>query len=214
MIGSPSAGRGLDGSEALIGFFVNTLALRLTPGAAPDLETYLRDVARLVREGLEHEAAPFEQVVERVGVPRSLAHSPVFQVMFAWQNQEAGALRLGDLALADLPLGLGEAKFDLTLSLAPGAEGTLQGAFEYDADLFEPATVVRWRAALAHVLAQLAAQGDAATAPLPMASLRLTPPADLALLAGFNATARALPGRLLPDLLSDHTCAGTTRRSR
>ena len=67
VIGSPSAGRGLDGSEALIGFFVNTLALRLAPGSAPDLETYLRAVARLVREGLEHEAAPFEQVVERVG---------------------------------------------------------------------------------------------------------------------------------------------------
>ena len=64
----------------------------------------------------------------------------------------------------------------------PAPDGTLQGGFEYDADLFEPATIARWGTALSHVLGQFAAQADAGDAPLPMPALSLTPPAELALL--------------------------------
>lgn len=86
LIGSPSAGRVQSGSEDVIGFFVNTLALRVSPGLHEGIVDYVSAVGRVVRDGLEHEAAPFERVVERAGVERSLSHSPLFQVMFAWQS--------------------------------------------------------------------------------------------------------------------------------
>ena len=137
MIGSPSAGRVQGGSEALVGFFVNTLALRLRPGAFATVGSYLSEVSSVVREGLVHEAAPFERVVERVGVERSLSHSPVYQAMFAWQSQGGGDLRLAGVTAEAVALGLGQAKVDLTLSLGPAADGGIVGGLEYDADLFE-----------------------------------------------------------------------------
>ena len=119
--------------------------------------------------------------------------------MFAWQSQGFGELRLGDLALSAVSVGLGEAKFDLSLSLGPQAGGGIDGAVEYDADLFDAVTVSRWMAILERVLKQFSdCSGEA-----PLASLSLTPPSDLSLLSGFNATERDVPGALLPDLLSD-----------
>ncbi|WP_085585741.1 non-ribosomal peptide synthetase [Thalassospira mesophila] len=184
VIGSPSAGRVQVGSEALLGFFVNTLALRVAPGASEDLGSYLTAVGALVREGLENEAAPFERVVKRVGVERSLSHSPVFQVMFAWQSQEGGNLRLGELELESVELAgvdvpSGQAKFDLTLSLVPAVDGSLQGGLEYDGDLFAPATVARWIDVLCDVLGQFAATAKT-EAPLALASLHFAPNDDRA----------------------------------
>ena len=52
----------------------------------------------------EHQDLPFEQVVEISGQPRTMAHSPVFHVMFAWENNEVTELNLPDLTLLLAPL--------------------------------------------------------------------------------------------------------------
>ena len=202
VIGSPSAGRVQEGSEALLGFFVNTLALRLAPGFASDLGDYLEQVGGTVRDGLEHESAPFEQVVERVGVERSLSHAPVFQVMFAWQSQGGGSLGLGDLDIAGIDLPLGQAKFDLSVSLAPDADGSIRGVLEYDGDLFTSVTISRWCDVLGSVLEQFANAAHAAEL-CSLGSLRLASDIEVECLSGFNATSCAVEVGVLPDLLSD-----------
>ena len=202
VIGSPSAGRVQEGSEALLGFFVNTLALRLAPGFASDLGDYLEQVGGTVRDGLEHESAPFEQVVERVGVERSLSHAPVFQVMFAWQSQGGGSLGLGDLDIAGIDLPLGQAKFDLSVSLAPDADGSIRGVLEYDGDLFTSVTISRWCDVLGSVLEQFANAANAAEL-CSLGSLRLASDIEVECLSGFNATSCAVDVGVLPDLLSD-----------
>ena len=202
VIGSPSAGRVQEGSEALLGFFVNTLALRLAPGFASDLGDYLEQVGGTVRDGLEHESAPFEQVVERVGVERSLSHAPVFQVMFAWQSQGGGSLGLGDLDIAGIDLPLGQAKFDLSVSLAPDADGSIRGVLEYDGDLFTSVTISRWCDVLGSVLGQFANAANAAEL-CSLGSLRLASDIEVECLSGFNATSCAVEVGVLPDLLSD-----------
>ena len=202
VIGSPSAGRVQEGSEALLGFFVNTLALRLAPGFASDLGDYLEQVGGTVRDGLEHESAPFEQVVERVGVERSLSHAPVFQVMFAWQSQGGGSLGLGDLDIAGIDLPLGQAKFDLSVSLAPDADGSIRGVLEYDGDLFTSVTISRWCDVLGSVLEQFANAANAAEL-CSLGSLRLASDIEVECLSGFNATSCAVEVGVLPDLLSD-----------
>ena len=93
VIGSPSANRGRAELEGLIGFFVNTLALRVDLSGSPSVAELLGRVKAVSLGAQSHQDLPFEQVVEIVQPPRSLAHAPVFQAMFAWQNAPEGVAR-------------------------------------------------------------------------------------------------------------------------
>ena len=86
VIGSPVANRGRTEIENLIGFFVNTLALRLDLSGSPSVSELLEQTKAQSLAAQRHQDIPFEQVVELLQPVRSLAHSPLFQVMFAWQN--------------------------------------------------------------------------------------------------------------------------------
>ena len=76
VIGTPVAGRMAPDSEGLVGFFVNTLVLRMDLSGDPDVHTLLNRVQGMLNAALEHQTAPFEQVVDALDVPRSLAHTP------------------------------------------------------------------------------------------------------------------------------------------
>src|SRR4029077_15358698 len=102
VIGTPSANRGRLEIEGLIGFFVNTLALRIDLSGAPTVEQVLERVKTVALDGQAHQQLPFEQVVELVQPVRSLSHTPVFQVMFAWQNNEDGTFDLPGLKVSGL----------------------------------------------------------------------------------------------------------------
>ena len=115
VIGTPVANRGRSEIEGLIGFFVNTLALRLDVSGTPTVGELLERVKGQALAAQEHQDIPFEQVVEIARPVRSLAHSPVFQVMFAWQNAPKGTLELswaGDKAAAVGDLRGGEVRSD------------------------------------------------------------------------------------------------------
>ena len=92
VIGTPSANRGRQEIEGLIGFFVNTLALRIDLSGSPTVAELLAQVKEHVLEAQQHQDIPFEQLVEIVRPVRSLAHSPIVQVMFAWQNAPQGEI--------------------------------------------------------------------------------------------------------------------------
>ncbi|MCZ4093237.1 condensation domain-containing protein [Sinorhizobium psoraleae] len=92
VIGVPSANRGRREVEELIGFFVNTLALRIDLSGAPSVSELLARTRRTALAAQEHQDLPFEQVVEIVQPPRALDHTPLFQVMLAWQNNSVGSL--------------------------------------------------------------------------------------------------------------------------
>ena len=108
VVGTPSANRARPEVEELIGFFVNTLALRVDLSARPTVAELLAQVKTRALEGQRNQDIPFEQVVERLRPARSLAYSPLFQVMFAWQNAAGGgALELPGLTLATAGLVAG-----------------------------------------------------------------------------------------------------------
>jgi hypothetical protein len=158
VVGTPSANRGRSEIEGLIGFFVNTLALRVDLSGSPSVAELLGRVKERSLGAQHHQDIPFEQVVELVQPVRSLAHTPLFQVMFAWQNAPGGSLELPGLALGPLdPAGSGgsssqvTAKFDLSLALWEDG-GRIEGAVEYATALFERATVERWLGYLRRVL--------------------------------------------------------------
>jgi len=141
VIGTPVANRSRVELEPLIGFFVNTLALRLDLGAQPSVAELLAQVRQRVLQAQAHQDLPFEQVVEALNPTRTLAHSPVFQLMFAWQNAARAGLDRGGLELQDLPEDEHRsAKFDLTLSLRE-EDGCIRGHLEYASALYERGTM-------------------------------------------------------------------------
>ncbi len=80
---------------------MNTLALRVDLSGSPDTVELLERVKRVSLAAQAHADIPFEQVVELVKPERTLSHSPIFQVMLAWQNlPEAGAADRSDVGAA------------------------------------------------------------------------------------------------------------------
>ena len=143
VIGSPIANRNNPGTQGLIGFFVNTLAMRSHIDPRQRFSELLAQVRELTLDAYANQDLPFEQLVEDLKLPRSLAHSPLFQVMFVLQNTPSGKLLAPDLSLHGVEnQGSQLAKFDLTLSVTDGP-GELHAAMEYSTDLFEHSTIER-----------------------------------------------------------------------
>jgi amino acid adenylation domain-containing protein len=144
LIGTPVANRRQEELEALIGFFVNTLVLRTDLSGRPRVGELLERVKNQSLGAQQHQDIPFEQVVEIVQPERSLAHSPLFQVMFAWQNAPRGALDLVGLKTMGLEMATHRvARFDLTVSLWEMDE-RIAGGVEYATALYEKATIDRY----------------------------------------------------------------------
>ncbi len=167
MVGSPIANRNRVETEALIGFFVNTLVLRADLSEDPGFQRLLVQVREVTLEAYAHQDLPFEKLVEELAPQRSLSYTPIFQVVFVLQNAPLGSLELPGLRLEPVPVETGQAKFDLTLSLAESDAGAA-GSFEYRTELFDAATIARLAAQWPVLLEGLAADPDLAVGDLPL----------------------------------------------
>ncbi len=173
VVGTPIAGRTQIELEGLVGFFVNTLAIRCDLSGDPTFWDLLERVRNTALEAYAHQELPFDRVVEALQPERSLSYSPIIQVLFVLQNilpalpvQEASAL---SLEYVNLPTET--AKFDLTLTLWKEAEeGGLTGALEYNTDMFERATIMRWSKHLQTLLGSIAADPNQHISALPLLS--------------------------------------------
>ncbi len=152
------ANRSRSETEGLIGFFVNTLALRVELSSSPTLAQLLAALRERALQAQAHQDIPFEQVVELIQPPRSLAHAPLFQVMFAWQNTPQGELDLGEIETSGLGVAQTITQFDLSLSLVESEEGIV-GSLTYASGLFEHATVQRWMGHWQHLLEAMVTNG-------------------------------------------------------
>ncbi|HEY0855956.1 MAG TPA: amino acid adenylation domain-containing protein, partial [Albitalea sp.] len=161
VIGTPTANRSRRELEPLIGFFTNTLALRVDLSGSPTVAQLLQRVKAQAVAAQAHQDLPFEQVVEIVKPPRSLAHTPLFQVLFSWQSSAGSTLELPGLQLQPLGAAHATAQFDLALNLFE-AQGRIGGGLEYASALFDRSTVERHLACLRELLAGMAAD-DART---------------------------------------------------
>ncbi|NPC83010.1 non-ribosomal peptide synthase/polyketide synthase, partial [Pyxidicoccus fallax] len=142
VVGSPIAGRNRAETEGLIGFFVNTLALRSRLSGEDTFVSLLERVRETTLGAYAHQEVPFEKLVEVLQPRRDLSRSPFFQVMFALQNVPDSELRLSGLKLSAMDAAIGTAKFELTLAMTATAHG-LAGTLEYNTDLFNASTAAR-----------------------------------------------------------------------
>jgi len=193
MIGTPVAGRSRQEIEGIVGFFVNTLVLRLQVSFSQPFANLLAHVRETALGAFAHAEMPFEQLVEALQPERNLGHAPLFQTMFMLQNTSMEELQLTDLAVTPLQLDTVSAKFDLSLAMTEEAEG-LVGRFEYNTDLFDPATIEQMAGHLTVLL-----QAAVANAHGPIAQLPLLSAVEAEqLLQGWNETHQAVPSGSAP----------------
>ncbi|WP_224248813.1 non-ribosomal peptide synthetase [Hyalangium gracile] len=164
VVGTPTANRTHPFTEDLIGFFVNTLALRCQVRGDMSFAQLLEQVRTLTLAAHDNQDVPFDRVVNELGLERSLSHNPVFQVLFAFQNAPLSALRLKDLTLSEVEPNFDQVKFDLVVILQEHG-GELTVTWSYAADLFDEATIMRMHQQYAGLLGELVSGTAARVSP-------------------------------------------------
>ncbi|MGQ0506611.1 MAG: amino acid adenylation domain-containing protein [Myxococcaceae bacterium] len=141
-VGVPIANRTWQTSEQFLGTLVNTLVLRTE--LAPD-RPFIELLARVKDTALDayaHQDLPFEQLVTKLAIERQRGRSPLFQVMFDYQNAPMRWDGLSALNLKPLPVHRGASQFELSLFVLDGELGRSASA-EYASELFDAATIHR-----------------------------------------------------------------------
>ena len=141
-IGAPIANRNRQEIEPLIGFFANTLVLRTDLSGNPSFTDLLRRVRKVTLGAYTHQDLPFEKLVEALQPERNISHSPLFQVLFAFQNTQREKLKLPGLTWSWMEIPTTIARFDLSLYLEETENG-FTGKLEYNTDLFDGETIAR-----------------------------------------------------------------------
>jgi aryl carrier-like protein len=195
VIGTPVANRHRAEIEPLIGCFVNTQALRVHLSGSPSVAELLAQVRTTALAAQAHQDIPFEQVVEALSPIRSMAHSPIFQVMFAWQNAPEGSLDLPGLQLEPVEASASTVKFDLELALHEAGD-RIAGSLGYACALFDRSSIERHLGHWQTLLRALVADDGASVARLPL----LTAPERQHLLHAFNDTAAPFPDQCIHEL--------------
>ncbi|MEH2230338.1 MAG: non-ribosomal peptide synthase/polyketide synthase [Nostoc sp.] len=142
VVGSPIANRNRTEIEGLIGFFVNSLALRFDLSQEPTFEALLAQVRTVTQNAYDHQDLPFEMLVEELQLERNLDRNPLTQVVFALQNAPSSPWDLPDVKVEGMPSGLDSVRLDLEVYLWDAPEG-LGGFCSYNRDLFDAATIAR-----------------------------------------------------------------------
>ncbi|WP_255182507.1 non-ribosomal peptide synthase/polyketide synthase [Rhodococcus sp. 06-1460-1B] len=156
-IGTPTAGRGEEQLDDLVGMFVNTLVLRtqIDPNG-----TFL-DLVRQAKDkdlaAFGHADVPFERLVDALGRARSSAYTPLFQAMLTFQNHATGTFELPGLQVQALPAGDDQAKFDLQLTAVEnfdetGALQDIEATFTYATSIFDESTIATFAERLSKIL--------------------------------------------------------------
>ena len=181
LIGSPAMGRTVSRFADIAGYFINMLVLRVDMSGDLTVRSLLDRTRRVVLEGLEHQDYPFPLLVERLHPDRDRSRPPLFQVSFVLQCPQksaavarlfapvvtGGRVNIGGLELEAFPVAQQEGQFDVSLEVTE-TDDSLVGTFQYNSDLFEPATVRRMVGHYQTLLSAIAADASQSIHTLPL----------------------------------------------
>ncbi|MEU9083701.1 amino acid adenylation domain-containing protein [Streptomyces sp. NPDC048357] len=195
-IGSPIANRTDEALAELVGFFVNTWVLRVDLSGNPAFTELLERVRGKSLAAYDNQDVPFERLVEVLNPERSTAYSPLFQVMFAWQNFARKDFALPGLQVEFERVRTETAKFDLFFNMADLPGMGVVGLLEYATDLFDRETAQAVADRFVRVVGLLAAAPEQR-----VSAVELVDGAERELvLQGFNATQEPTPELTVPGL--------------
>jgi amino acid adenylation domain-containing protein len=189
-VGSPIANRTRAETEALIGFFANTLVLRTRVEGGLSFQELLGRVREVCLGAYAHQDLPFERLVEELRPERVLGEMPLFQVMFVVQNAPVPSLELPDLALTVLDADLGWAKFDL-YGVVTEVGRQLQVSFIYNSEIFSRTRISRMIGHFKTLLESIVENPYKAVSQLPM----ITPEEHQAIIAASAPSKNRRPRR-------------------
>ncbi|MFT6504078.1 MAG: tyrocidine synthetase-3, partial [Crocinitomicaceae bacterium] len=158
LIGTPSDNRSHSQTQALIGFFVNSLALRVDMDSSKSVTDLIQNVHQVVSQAKIHQELPFEKLVKQLNISRDASRHPLFQVIFSLVEAQASSSEDSiELPFEMAQLTEGEslyspAKFDLGLSFN-NTEDNIVGGFNYAVSLFTEESIERFVAVYKRVMA-------------------------------------------------------------
>ncbi|MET0623242.1 MAG: amino acid adenylation domain-containing protein, partial [Pyrinomonadaceae bacterium] len=202
-VGTAIANRNRAEIEGLIGFFVNTLALRTRVAGEDSFTELLARVREVTFGAYAHQDLPFEKLVEELQPRRDPSRPPLFQVMLVMQNAPQGEQHLPGLRTSTLGVEGATTKFDMTFSVAKNEDGLLVSV-EYSTDLFDAETVERMCGHLLTLLEAVAADPDRRVADLPLLT-----DAERRRLARWNDTRTEYPRDACVHRLFEQQAAAT-----
>jgi len=188
VVGTPIAGRSHVALEDMIGFFVNTLALRTDLSGNPTFLELLGRVREVSLAAYDHQDLPFEKLVEELRPDRHLSRSPLVQVLFQLLSFSDTGLDLRNLDVSRLPASSERVRFDLEMHLWQQPH-TIRGSVVYSTDLFDTATIERMSNHFVTLLEGIVADADQRLSELPL----LTESERHQLLVEWNDTAAEYP---------------------
>src|ERR1051326_3066126 len=188
IVGTSISGRNRIEVEKLIGFFINTLAMRTDCSGQPSFTELLGRVRKVALEAYSHQDVPFDRVVEEIKPERSLSHVPLFQVLLVSENFSVRPLDVVDLEVNILDPQKAATGFDLTIFIREDDKTGLNIKLEYNLDLFDESTVERISEHLQTLLAAIVADPNQRITDLP-----LLPDTERQQLLRWNNTAHEYP---------------------
>ncbi|MCU0288412.1 MAG: condensation domain-containing protein, partial [Acidobacteria bacterium] len=200
IIGTPVAGRRHADLERIIGMFVNTLPLRNYPVAHKPFLGFLEEIKERTLAVFENQEYPFEDLVDKLSVPRDTGHNPVFDVVFNLLNQQdydSNVENIDNWKKGKHKASV--AKFDITLTALESGEHIFF-AIEYCRRLFEAKTIDRVIEYFKYIVEQLVSEPKQ-----PISELEIITKAERRqILHDFNNTTTAYPGdKTIPQLFGE-----------
>ena len=140
VIGSALSGRRLPEARDVVGFFVETVALRADLSGDPTIRELLARVDREFLDVREHGSVPFDRVVEATIREPDLSRHPIFQ--FSINAPPRDPLNLIDLETTPVAVNLGASRHDLEFTYSNGANRPTE--ITYSTELFDRSTIRRF----------------------------------------------------------------------
>jgi len=157
VIGVPTSGRSQPEFAAIVGYFVEPVAVRVPVAEAQTFDAFVSVVKDASHAALSHADFPFALLVERLRVHRDLSRSPLFDVTFNFLSRRAAAASgAPEAGPAVLEMPQADGKFDLTLTVVDD-DDRMHAALGFNCDLFDRATIERVAAAFLQLLESVAA---------------------------------------------------------
>ncbi|MFJ5561648.1 condensation domain-containing protein [Streptomyces sp. NPDC093250] len=194
VMGTPVTNRTRPELEPLIGFFLNTLILRVSVDRTLTFRELPARVKAHTLEMFEHADTPYELLVERLNPVRAPGYNPVVQAMFTQQTGSATPLRLAGTEATAVPAGEGAGEYDLVVSLQP-RDGHMRGRVFYAERLFLPETIENWTEHYRRLLDACTRQPDKPLYALDLGTPVTTPPAPAVPRGDHNVGRPAEPRR-------------------
>lgn len=176
ILGVPVAGRTHVDLEDQIGFFVNTLALRDEVRPYEGFRDLLSRIRRTTTEAFEHQAYPFDRLVNELNLDRDTSRSPLFDVMLVLHNNDQPQIAMEGLRVRPLQMDLPVSRFDLTFHFFEIEDG-IAAAVEYSTALFREDRIRRVWACFERLM-----ESAVSDVSLPIGELRIVPEGERELL--------------------------------